>query len=220
MVDTKNDGGMFYDMKVAAQFMQYGGLTEKKGYKGNDTNAKYGAEFILAPDHPDLAPMKEIAKQVARAEWGDNVDVNTIEWPFKSGNKLSEKRVAKGKAGDLYAGKVIMRPRSLFAVELVWSENGAFVKTASDTEFAKLHVNTRFYPGVLASGSFKFQAMEIDGAEGTRKLVVCYLNKVFSTGKGERVGGRSAEEAFKGYLGRASAEDPTKGRVADDDIPF
>lgn len=219
MAEKKQNDGLFYDMEQPAQFMQYGGLTEQKAYRGND-NKKYGAEFILAPEHSDLPKMKEIAKTVARSMWGDSVDLNTIEWPFKSGNKASEKRIAKGKAGDLYAGKVLLRPRSKFAIELVWEENGKVIKTTGDTEFAKAQVATRFYPGVLALGSLKFQAMEIDGENGTRKLVVCYLNKVFSTQTGERVGGRSAEEAFKGYIGRAKNEDPTKGSVRDDDIPL
>lgn len=213
MTDNKNDGA-FFDMTQPAAFMNYGGLTEMKAYKG-DQNKKYGGEFVLDPSNPDLAKMKELAKQVARARWGESVDLNTIEWPFKNGNKLSADRVAKGKQGDLYNGKVVMRPRSKFAIEMVWEENGALVKTTSDTALAKSVAGQRFYPGVQALGSLKFVAMD-----EPRKLVAVYLNKVFSTGEGERVGGRSAEEAFKGYIGRAKTEDPTRGKVADDDIPF
>lgn len=220
MADKQNDG-MFYDMKEPSQMMDYGALTEAAAYKGKGEK-KFGAEFVLPADHADLAPMKEIAKSVARAEWGDGVDLSTIEWPFKNGDKASEKRIANGKAGDLYAGKVIMRPRSKFAVELVWVENGKVITAQSDSTLAKQVVGQRFYKGVLALGSFKFVAMDKPNADegGKPRQVVCYLNKVFSTGSGDRVGGRSAEDAFKGYIGRAKAEDPTKGKVADDDISF
>jgi len=220
MADNSNDGGMFYDMKEPSQMMDYGALTEATAYKGKGEK-KFGAEFVLAPDHPDLTPMKEVAKAVARAEWGDGVDLSTIEWPFKNGDKASEKRIANGKAGDLYAGKVILRPRSKFAIELVWVENGKVITTPSDTQHAKRVAGQRFYKGILALGSFKFVAMDKPNAEegGKPRQVVCYLNKVFSTGSGERIGGRSAQDAFKGYIGRAKTEDPTKGKVADDDIP-
>lgn len=216
---SQTEGGAFFDMNEPATFMQYGGLTEMQAYKG-EANKKYGGEFVLEPDHPDLPKMKALAIKLAREEWGESVDLNTIEWPFKSGNKLSEKRVAKGKAGDLYAGKVIMRPRSKFPIELVWVENGKVIKTTGDTDFAKAQAGQKFYLGVKALGSLKFQAMTLEGAEQDRKLVVCYLNKVFSTQSGDRIGGRSAEDAFKGYIGRAKSEDPTRGKVADDDIPF
>ncbi len=212
---TTTSNGTYF-MNEPGTFMQYDSLTKATAYKGKGKE-KFGAEFVLAPDHPDVAPMKALAAKLAREEWGDNVDFATIEWPFKNGNKLSEKRIANGKAGDLYAGKVVMRPRSDFAVELSWRENGKTIAVQSDTDAAKSQVNQRFYRGVLALGGFTFKAMTVD----ERKFVTCYLNKVYSTGEGKRVGGgQSAEDAFKGYIGRAKTEDPTKGRVADDDIPF
>lgn len=207
-----------YDMTKPTPFL-HPALTEPKPYIDEVTgkakgDPKYGGVFTLDADHPDLNPMKQKAIAVARAEWGDGVELAGINWPFGSGDKAAAKREAKNKNGDLYKGKAVLKARSLFEPMCSWVENGNVREVPSK----ELGPNaSKFYSGVEALATFNFVPMTVDG----KRYVTAYLNKVFSTGKGQRVGGgKPAAEAFKGYLGRATAENPTAGKVADDDIPF
>lgn len=214
---TKDKNAGVYDLSTPAPGLHLA-LVEPKPYMENGKpkgDPKYGGLFVLPADHPDLVPMKQKAIAVARAEWGEGVELGTIGWPFSSGDAMAAARAAKGKNGDFYKGKAVLKSRSQFAPMASWIANGQVLEVPSN----ELSGNAgKFYSGVECLATFNFVAMVVNG----NKYVTAYLNKVFSTGKGERVGGmgRPASEAFKGYIGRATTEDPTKGKVADDDIPF
>ncbi len=211
MANDKSNG--IYDMTVPVPFLHFGSLFEPQAYQGKG-DTKFGGEFVFPSDHPDLKPLKAKAVEIARAEW-PGVDVNTVGWPFKSGDKRAAERTAKGKDGKLYAGKAVVKSRSKYAPMVSWVANGKIVEVASTEEAAKAN-SAKFFNGAECLASFNFVPVVVNG----NKFITAYLNKVFSTGKGERVGGgRSASEAFKGYVGKATAEDPTQGSV-DDDIPF
>lgn len=221
MTIDKNFG--IFDMTVAAPIM-HPALTEAKPYMENGVakgKPKYGVVFLLDPAHVDLAAMKQKAIAVARAEWGADVDLSlghgadTSGWPFADGNKASDKRIAKGKAGDAYKGKALLKAQSLFPPKCSWiGAGGKFTEVMSN----ELGVNSnKFYAGAECVGQINFVPMIVTG----KKYVVAYLNLLFANGKGTRIQGegRSAAEAFKGYIGKATAADPTKGGL-DDDIPF
>lgn len=218
MTDQKEKGLGLYDLTKPARFL-HPALLEAKPYIDPKTkkakgDPKYGGVFTLEADHPDVVPMKQKALAAARGEWGSDVDLNSIEWPFKNGDKLAEERVKINKKGDLYAGKVVLKARSLFEPMCSWIENGAVREVPSKELGAAA---SKFFNGVEALATFNFVAMTVDG----KRYVTAYLNKLFSTGKGERVvGGRSAAEAFSGYIGKTTNENPTKGTGMDDDIPF
>lgn len=207
-----------FDMQTPAPFL-HPALVEPKPYMENGKpkgDPKYGGVFVLPADHPDLKALKQKAAEVAKAEWGDDVDLSpsNIGWPFSSGTDYANERRAKGKNGDFYDGKAMLKARSKFEPMASWVANGKVVEVPSK----ELGPNaSKFFSGVECLATFNFVPMIVD----RKKYVTAYLNKVFATGKGERVGGgRPAAEAFKAYIGKATTADPTKGVVADDDIPF
>ena len=82
---------------------------------------------------------------------------------------------------------------------------------------------SKFYNGAIVVPRLNF-VIKTKNGDGVK----AYLDMVFATvgkdGKpGKKIGGISAAEAFKGYIGEMSSEDPTGGQGAsdlDDEIPF
>jgi len=210
----KADTGIF-DMTVPV-VMLMPNLVVPKPYMENGKakgDPKFGGLFLFGPEHPDLKPAKAKMLAVARAEW-PGIAPKDVGWPVSSGDEYAAKRKAAGKDGSATAGKAILKARSKYEPMLSWVEGGQ-VKEIPGTSGASVQ-SSKFFSGVEVLASFNFVAVEVSG----NKYVTAYLSKVFSTGKGTRVGGgRSAAESFKGYIGQKSAEDPTAG-VLDDEIPF
>jgi hypothetical protein len=181
---------------------------DDKGKEKGDP--KFGCVVLFKPDHPDVAGVKSAMAAVAKAKWPD-VDFKTISFPLKSGAKDNEKRVAKGKkARPFMDGMVFITGRSKYAPRLSGMENGKVTDYEGD---AVLKAKAKFYGGVNALVEFNFVANEVDD----KRSVTAYLNLVFTTGKGERIGGRSGAEVFKGYVGKPTTENPTE---LDNEIPF
>ena len=220
---------------TAPALLAHPNLLEAKKYKrnGKETgDAKFSASFVLDADHPDLEPMKKTAIKAARELWPDRdigaaFKAGEIVFPWKSGDKLADKRVARlkkdgkeddGKA-DFMRGKIVIKASSKFDVSLAAVVNGKIVDLDS-LELKNRHKGL-FYFGVKALGSVAFQAYDaVGGTDDAKDGVTAYLQCVLSTGKGERIaGGVSAAERFKGYQGSVSTESPTAG-LEDDDIPF
>lgn len=207
-----------------AVVMAFPQLLEPKAFKknGKETGeAKYSANFNFPIDSEDLKAMKALAAKLARAKWPDKPFAELV-FPFTSGDKSADERKAKGKDdGEYMRGKVIMSARSKHEPRLSYIEGGRIIDLETDT--TKHAAKGKFYPGVEVLAQFNFVAY--DGVGQNKGGVTAYLNMVLSTGKGARIsGGQTASEAFKGYVGTVSAEDPTGGPGAgadmSDDIPY
>ncbi len=187
---------------------------------------KYSANFIFSMDHPDLAGIKSAAIEAAKAGWPGR-DLKEIHWPWTAGNALIAKRANKARvAGKQYdpardeymKDKLVLPGRSKNPIQLIGIENRRPVEYDTPVLITQ-NFKKMFYPGVEALGVFTF--VPYPGV-GTDNNVACYLNMVLSTGKGTRLAfGRTAQEAFSGYLGGLSSEDPTGGAgFGDEEIPF
>lgn len=187
--------------------------------------AKYGGTWVFDPNHPDVKGLKDTAAKAARAKWPSR-PLSEVKFPFKDGNKEVEKRKAKlekeGKTysgdADFMLGKLVLKAASKYQPGLAIILNGKPI----DLQDALLEAHKgKFYFGVETLAQFNFVAYDAV-KDGDPDGVTCYVNKVLSLNKGERLsGGASAAEVFKGYVGQASPEDPTAGSVAmDDEIPF
>lgn len=180
---------------------------------------KFSANYEFDVEHADLKGLKAKAVEVARAKWPGR-DLKELAFPFTDGSKLADKAKAKGKDREFSRGKAVLTARSKFQPKLSVVEPG---KGLIDVDEATLAMHkSKFYSGTQALGQFNFVAY--DGVGNNPDGVTAYLNMVVSLNKGEKLaGGQSAAETFKGYVGIASAEDPTKGMAMaelDDEIPF
>ncbi|MGH7743732.1 MAG: ssDNA-binding protein [Candidatus Dormibacteria bacterium] len=188
------------------------------GPKGKESGTpKFSGNFSFEPDSADLKAMKQLCARLAKARWPGR-DLKELQFPFSSGDKLADEGKKKKKDREFYRGKVVMAARSQFEPRLSGIENGTLVEYEGDVRKA---AKGKFYPGVLVLSQVNF--VPYDGVGKNPDGVTAYLNMVLTTGKGVRLStGQSAAEVFKGYVGSASAEDPTAGGAAaeDDEIPF
>lgn len=205
--DIKSDGIFNLTHPVVMAFPQ---LFEAKAFMENGKakgEPKYSANLIFPSDSADLQDMKKLAGKLARAQWPDK-PFNELAFPFINGDKLAEERAKKGKNdGDYMKGMVVISARSKFEPRLSIIENGKIVDL--ENEVAKNSQKSKFYPGVEVLAQLNLVPYEPVGRNG-KGGVTCYLNMILSTNKGKRIaGGQTASEAFKGYIGSVSAEDPT-----------
>lgn len=216
MSEAKLDGIFNLTLPVVLAFPN---LLEAKPFMKNGKpqgDPKYSANLIIAADHPDLKPMKELVTSLARQRWPDK-PFSELAFPFTSGDKLAEARKAKGKDdGDYQRGKVVMNAKSKYEPRLSVLINGKLVDL--DTDILKALHKNKFYNGVEVLAQINFVPYDPIG-QNAKGGVTAYLNIVVSTGKGKRLsGGAPASEVFKGYVGGVSAEDPTNGDNLDNVI--
>lgn len=190
------------------------------GAKGKESGTpKFSANFVFEPDNEDLKALKALAAKVARAKWPDR-PFSDLAFPFADGNKLADKRKQKsGKEdGDFNRGKVVIAARSKYQPRLSGIENGKAIDYEGDL---LLKSKPKFFFGAEVLAQFNLVAY--DGVGGNKDGVTAYLNMVFSTGNGKKLGGGgpSGAAVFGGYVGSSSTEDPTGGALdLDDEIPY
>ena len=204
----------------------------KKGQKKGDP--KYSALFIIDPENADLKRLQAAVLAELKAkhpgmtlrsrrlteeevEAGNFAEVSV---PWRSGDKEAERLKKKNNGDDskgaMYRGKVLVKASSKYQPALSAIEGGKIVDF--ETDEAKAKAAKFFYSGALLVPSFRFNPF--DGDEDKPGGMSLYLNAVLFAKHGTRIGGRSvnAAEAFKGYIGTISQEDPTGGAAAEDDL--
>lgn len=183
------------------------------GPKGKESGTpKFSATLVIPGDHPDAGPIKNLAIKLAKEQWPGR-DLKELQMPFSSGTKAADKRAAERKAagkepdGEYQRGCMILPARSKYEPKLSALMNGGIVDFHDES--ARKANKDKFFFGaeVLAQinlAPYKGVGKNPDG-------VCAYLNMVLATGKGKKLsggGGQSAAEAFKGYVGQATNEDP------------
>ena len=162
---------------------------------------KYKVE--LAYDDPDaLDELYDKCIEALEAEFGElptdddgDVDENEIVLPILSGDKLTKKREKKGKKGDAYAGKDVIRAGTIYNKHGDDEPGGAVVY---DQEVEQIDAVDK---GQIYRGCFGCVKVELNTytEEKTDKPAVSLYLKAFQkTADGDRLGGdNDHSDAFK-----------------------
>lgn len=202
----KTDGFFNLTMPVVMTFPV---LFEAKAFKKNGKETgepKFKASFVFPKDSEDLKALKTLAAKLARSKWPDK-PFSELLFPFANGDVQADERKKKGKDDSEHLrGMIVMTAKSKYEPRLAYIDKGKIIDLETDT--AKLAAKGKFYAGVEVLSQVNLVAY--DGVGSNKSGVTAYLNMVLSTCKGDRLsGGQTASEAFKGYVGGVSAEDPT-----------
>lgn len=201
----------------------------------------YNMEMIFLPDDLDkfrventdtgdfdTMDVRKLAVQLAKEKWGSDFKVKEavqhggLGWPFKDGDERAEK---KGDKADHLRGKVLVRAKALSEINgkpnaprLYYMADGKLKQIVRGTDAARQHAESLFYGGAYCTAELSVVASEF----ASKKYITVYINGVVFEEHGERLGGGSALERFRGVRGGESDYDPTSGMSddIDDEIPF
>lgn len=189
---------------------------KKNGREVGD--AKFSLNLALDLDHPDLLPMKKLAAKLALAQWpGRDLRLqppspDALQFPFTDGTLLADKAKAKVDAGTTGAkpseftrGKIIIPCRSKYQPAMACFVNGRATDLNTD-ELRQLHAD-KFFMGAECLVTINFLAYDRADDNG-RDGVTARLNAVAVTGKGTRIGGRSAAGMLDSAQGHSTMENP------------
>lgn len=161
---------------------------------------------------------------VAQAKWpgrdvGSDWRAGRFTLPFSSGvSQIAKKKAAAAKDGREYDGRLdfldgqyVLKTSSQFRSRFAVIENG---KITPDLEGTALEANkSKFYNGVKCLIEVNLRAY--DGVGTGADGVTAYLNIITSLNEGSRIqGGRSASEAFAGYAGKVTTENPLDADIS------
>jgi hypothetical protein len=165
--------------------------------------AKFSSSFLFEADSDELKNLKANAVKIAKAKWGDDIDLKSLKFPFTNGAALKKKADNKGKDGSFYEGQVMMKSSSKFAPTVLDGRQDPPAETIDQ----KL-----LYSGCYVAGEVNFVAYNGDDDEDGNEVpggVTAYLNAIVFVAKGDRIAGKDHAAAFRGITGSASSEDPT-----------
>lgn len=202
-------------------------FAEPKAYtdrrtKKSSGDPKFSVRLVIDPNTDDFTVIKKLCVDAARAKWPGRA-LSELKFPFTKGDdviakaKTSAARDNKTYDGNLdwLSGKITIWCRSTFRPKMAAIVNGKVADVAEDD---KQSIQKHFFSGAEAHVVLKVNAYDEVGTNPAG--VNIYLNEVFATGKGKKIGGnRSAASTFSGYAGKMSAEDPTSGFHEDEDVP-
>ena len=215
MSDPKVDGRFVPAREVR---MLFPNLYEAKAVTRNGKavgEPKFSARLkIASTDTKTIDAIKAKAVEVAKAHFGANVDLKSLKWPFTDGAKEAERSKAKGKDGSIFEGGFIVTSRSKYQPRLsIFQGANKAPQELADATLAA--AKGKFYSGCYVLPQLNFVAYDAVG-EGGKPGVTAYLDQVMWVKDGERIGGSSAAEAFKGYQGSVTDENPLDTGLDDD----
>lgn len=156
--------------------------------RGKKGEPNYKVEVALEDDDTLDAVIDKIV-EAAVAEWGPDAeqwwDEGKIASPLKDGDKMAAKREAKGKQGDAYKGKVVIRANTKFNKHGTEGPGGIQV---FDLDLTEIEPNNRnaIYPGCYVEAAVTAHAYN-NSFDDDRPSVKFYLSAVQKTRDGEKL---------------------------------
>ena len=187
-----------------------------KPFKSRDAKpdevAKYQVEVLL--DKDDLTALSAKAIAVAKASFpGQDIKAMLTSRFKRTDEIIAEKQAAEKDYSRYKPGMWVLKAWSNNPPSLAYNKDG---KATNVTEATRALVSDVFYHGCWVALGLNFAAYNKNGNRG----ITAYVDMAAKVKDDVRFGGRDAAEAFKGYIGTVSAEDPTGGQVLDDEIKF
>jgi len=193
---------------INASLFQKDAYTSPGGQEGKPS---YKIEVAFDPaDVEGENKFDEYLANIAADEWGDTAfDLffdGKIRSPLLDGDKLAAKREAKGKAGDAYKGKLVLRMKTDFNKFGQDAPGGVAVYDENVEEVTAANQDA-IYPGCMVQVAC--QAATYTTNDGDRALTV-YFSGVQKVGDGERLASAFDHTSVFKPIGRKAADGEEK----------
>lgn len=177
-----------------------------KDEKGREADPSYKMEMVFDIDEEFEAFEAEIVA-AAVDEWGagaeDDYWEGKMQTPISDGDVKAAEREEKGKNGDAYKGKLVVRAHTIFNRNGEDAPGGVYVcnAQAEELDFAE---RGAVYNGCHGKASVQVSTYDIKG-----RGVTLYLNGFQFVEDGERLRGADPSTLFSPMMGKGSQ---SKGR--------
>ena len=181
-----------------------------KDEKGREATPQYKIEMAFEPK--DINDLEDAVVAAAIEEWGagaeKDYDNGTIRSPIIDGDQLADERVKRGKAGDAYKGKVVLRANTQFNRHGEDGPGGIYVcdEKAEAIDFAN---QSKVYPGSYGIAVINISPYSVDRQRGVK----LYLAGYQFVKDGERLRSNDVAGIFKPMIGGGTGA-PAAGRRA------
>lgn len=190
-------------------------LSEKDVYtdeRGREATPSYKLE--MAFDNSDeFEAFEAKIVEAAVAKWGEGAEDDywdgKIRSPIQDGDKLAEAREKRGKAGDAYKGKLVLRAHTIYNRNGDDGPGGVYVCGPDAEELDAVQKGKLVYNG--CRGQASVQVAPYDGIAGGQDGVTLYLQGFQYVEEGERLRSADPSSLFKPMMGEGSED---KGRKA------
>lgn len=185
-----------------------------KDERGNEADPTYKIELAFDPD--DLlgeGKFEDKIIDVAIAEWGDTQEVEDavingdIVW-YKNGDEMAAERKARGKPGDAYEGKLVIRAHTKYNK---WGQDAAGGIAVFDE--AVEPVEPANGEAIVYRGSFGIAGVTLNpyvDSKTKKRCVSFYLQAFQKTADGEKLAtGGDNSDLFK-PVGRTEGAAPAR----------
>lgn len=164
-------------------------LFEKDVYtdaRGKEGTPYYKLELAFEPkDVEGEGTIEDALIDAAIAEWGDAAEDwfidGKIKSPFLSGDKLAQKRAEKGKEGDAYKGKIVIRANTIYNFNGQDAPGGIQVYDENVKQVTAAN-RQAIYPGCFGQAAVTISPYLDNAGEKALKF---YLSAFQKTGDGE-----------------------------------
>lgn len=176
-----------------------------RGERGGEGKPSYKVEMAFEP--AELGEFEAAVAAEAVAEWGPAAEDaywdGEITSPVLEGDKLADGREAKGKVGDAYRGKLVVRAKTVFNRNGEDGPGGVYVcdEDAKELDFAN---RGKVYNGCFGRASVTLQAGKVQD-----RYVTAYLNGFQFVKDGDRLRTSDPGSLFSPMMGEKSE---AKGR--------
>lgn len=182
-----------------------------KDERGREGTPAYKMEMAFESED-DITELEDAIVAAAVEEWGEGAeaayyDEGTIRSPILVGDDLADAREKKGKSGDAYRGKFVVRASTIFNLNGDDGPGGVYVcdENAVEIDFAG---RGKVYNGCNGIAVVEPQCYLIDG----RKGVTLYLKGFQFVSEGERLRGSDPSSLFKPMVSEGSEGKGRRGR--------
>lgn len=165
-------------------------LFEKDVYKdakGREADPSYKIELAIDTEE-ELADLEDLITDACIAEWGASAEDDYwnghIKSPIRDGDEMADDREKRGKRGDAYRGKFVIRAHSIFNLHGEDAPGGVYVcdENAEPLGFAN---RDKIYRGCYGQVAVTVSPYTMDGRRG----VTLYLNGFQFVKDGDRLTG-------------------------------
>tara|TARA_R110000772_G_scaffold266176_3_gene388335 strand:+ start:545 stop:1174 length:630 start_codon:yes stop_codon:yes gene_type:complete len=176
---------------------------------GNSGKPSYKVE--IAFERGALDNVADALMAAADAEWGEGAgDDDTLIWPILDGDKLAEKREKRGKNGDAYKGKDVIRANTMFNADGKDAPGGISLYHPDLSKMDPVVDQKEIYGGIKGSAGVSIGTYHDDRFD--RNGLKFYLSAFQKTEDGERIGGTADHSGLFTAVGRKDGETTKRTR--------